>query len=504
MEAVSRLSSVWMSRSRLRRLAQVLSLCIVTFLLQPVTFSAAALEYDAGSLKAELFHREHPFSRLQSTSSIPLGSYAEKLQNDGKRSADRVKALVNKRRSLGQYTAAVASGSTTTLEATLSDAAPAEYVMSISLGTPPQNFVAVADTGSDLTWLQCKPCQNCFNQPGPVFDPSQSSTYRKLNCSSTGCSTFLNQYGAMYVTSCAMNGPMCEYSYLYDDMSNTTGDFSSETLNLKTTSGKHITVPEFWFGCSHSSFSPSALFDSTDGVVGLGQGLISFPAQLGSVFEDKFSYCLVNTSIAAVQSSPLSFGHYAVPHVKLQYTPMICNEDYPYYYYVDLEGISVGGVALDYNSSALALDSAGNGGTILDSGTTFTYLDPLAFDPLLAAIKAKFPSKYPIVNLGSPASYLELCYNVTGQPNYGNDLPAISLKLANHTRWDLAAANAWILLPDTPQVGTFTICLSIMRGSGGGVFSIIGNTQQQDFYVLYDRVDKKIGFAKTDCGSVSS
>ncbi|CAM6096328.1 unnamed protein product [Calypogeia fissa] len=497
MEVVSPRSSLWMARNR--RLAQSIFFCIVTLSFLS-TFSAAN-GVASGSLKAELYHREHPLSRLQqSTISRSCG---EKLQSERKRSADRVEALV-KRRSLVESSAAAMNGSTT-LEATITDYAPAEYVMSISLGTPPQNFVAVADTASDLTWLQCKPCQSCLEQPDPFFDPALSSTYRSLNCSSLGCTSFILQYGAQgYVTSCtALNGPVCNYSYVYGDMSTTSGTFSSETVNLKSTSGQNVSVPDFWFGCSHSSFSDSDLFDSTDGLVGLGQGLISFPSQLGSVFENKFSYCLVNRSLAAIQSSPLLFGSDAVPDLELQYTPMMCNVYYPYYYYVGLEGISVGGVAVNFESSALEIDPYGNRGTIIDSGTTFTYLDPLVFNPFLAAIESKFPSSYHKAVLEEDLSYLELCYDVTGKPNYGEDLPAISLKLANNTSWDLAPENAWLLLEGISEDGTITICLSILRGAPG-VFSIIGSTQQQDFYVLYDRVNDTIGFAKTDCGSMSS
>uniref|UniRef100_A0A7N0VK79 Peptidase A1 domain-containing protein n=1 Tax=Kalanchoe fedtschenkoi TaxID=63787 RepID=A0A7N0VK79_KALFE len=35
---------------------------------------------------------------------------------------------------------------------------PNEYLMKICLGTPPVDIIAVADTGSDLTWTQCQLC----------------------------------------------------------------------------------------------------------------------------------------------------------------------------------------------------------------------------------------------------------------------------------------------------------------------------------------------------------
>ena len=37
-----------------------------------------------------------------------------------------------------------------------------EYLMELSIGMPSVPFVALANTGSDLTWTQCKPCKLCF------------------------------------------------------------------------------------------------------------------------------------------------------------------------------------------------------------------------------------------------------------------------------------------------------------------------------------------------------
>jgi len=57
-----------------------------------------------------------------------------------------------------------------------------EYLMDIYVGTPPRRFRMIMDTGSDLNWLQCAPCLDCFEQRGPVFDPAASSSYRNVTC----------------------------------------------------------------------------------------------------------------------------------------------------------------------------------------------------------------------------------------------------------------------------------------------------------------------------------
>jgi hypothetical protein len=46
-----------------------------------------------------------------------------------------------------------------------------EFLTQIALGTPNQSFTAIVDTGSDLVWTQCLPCESCFPQTGPEFNP---------------------------------------------------------------------------------------------------------------------------------------------------------------------------------------------------------------------------------------------------------------------------------------------------------------------------------------------
>lgn len=62
-----------------------------------------------------------------------------------------------------------------------------EYLMTLSIGTPSQKFSTIVDTGSDLNWVQCLPCQVCYQQPGAKFDPSKSSTFKSVSCNNQLC-----------------------------------------------------------------------------------------------------------------------------------------------------------------------------------------------------------------------------------------------------------------------------------------------------------------------------
>uniref|UniRef100_A0A6N2KE02 Peptidase A1 domain-containing protein n=1 Tax=Salix viminalis TaxID=40686 RepID=A0A6N2KE02_SALVM len=133
-----------------------------------------------------------------------------------------------------------------------------EYLMKLSIGTPPETYSAILDTGSDLIWTQCKPCSQCFDQSTPIFDPKKSSSFSKLPCSSQLCD-------ALPQSSCKDS---CEYLYTYGDYSSTQGILASETLTF----GK-ASVPNVAFGCGADNEGSG--FSQGAGLVGLGRGPLS-------------------------------------------------------------------------------------------------------------------------------------------------------------------------------------------------------------------------------------
>ncbi|KAG6553323.1 hypothetical protein Mapa_005057 [Marchantia paleacea] len=444
-------------------------------------------------IRAELVHRDHE-TRLAERL-----SHGERAERDVKFSRLRAEEL-NARGELRLRSGSERRALAEELQARV-DTAPGEYVMSISVGTPAQNFVAVIDTGSDLTWLQCFPCQDCFEQVNSPYLPLNSSSYSLLPCTDAHCQTFRREYNDEWVTSCnpASNDDLrrvgCRYSYFYADFSNTTGDFVADTLNLQKLDGNVTRVPNFAFGCSRKSFSPTSLFEGSDGLVGLAQGGISFPAQIGSVYGDVFSYCLVNSDSSRSKTSTMYFGaEAAVFNVTgLQYTPLISNKDNPTFYYVGLEGIAVDGVPIDISKDWFAI-SRSRGGVFLDSGTTLTIVEPRALAVLVRVVTQKM--NYSRVD-PSPFEGLDYCWNVRGEFQSDIKGPSISFNFTD-ANYDLAFENAYIRVADR---GYQLLCLAMAPSSEDGAATIIGNIQQRNFHIVYDRVQNRIGFAKKDCSS---
>ncbi|BFI09428.1 hypothetical protein MPTK1_3g04565 [Marchantia polymorpha subsp. ruderalis] len=421
------------------------------------------------SIQAELVHKDHPLRAAPGSL-----SFKERAERDFLSSRRRSEVL----RSRHERWLAGGGGGLPTYVSNLStNVNEAEYVMTISLGTPAQNFVAIADTGSDLTWLQCQPCAHCFPQADPLYDPSRSSSHANLTCADSACQRFTSQYPADWHSNCPVqssSNASCNFFYAYGDGSNTTGDIAVDTIHLTSTDGAVADVPNFAFGCSQSTFSDSGLLSgNVDGLVGLGQGDISFPSQLGASFGNIFSYCLVPAKGVATQTSPLLFGSAALSNVTgIQYTPIL---DDPSVYNVGVQAISVAGQPLGIPSSVFA------NGTTFDSGTTITQLEPQALDALVP---------FPQIPGGISGFH---CWNASGltDADIPRSVPTVSFNLTG-ANYDLTYDNTFLTLDDA------TFCLA-MGNNTLGAGSIIGNYQQRNVYMVYDRANSQIGFVQRNC-----
>jgi hypothetical protein len=74
------------------------------------------------------------------------------------------------------------------------------YFTEIEVGTPPVSQFMVIDTGSDMTWFQCKPC-DCDQTPGHGFDPLNSTSFSVVPCASDACIQ-LRQHGCNNNSQC--------------------------------------------------------------------------------------------------------------------------------------------------------------------------------------------------------------------------------------------------------------------------------------------------------------
>lgn len=342
-----------------------------------------------------------------------------------------------------------------------------EYFSRVGIGSPPKPLFMVLDTGSDVTWVQCQPCTDCYQQADPVFDPSASSSYSTLSCESQPCKS-------LDVMECRNDA--CLYQVSYGDGSYTVGDFVKETLTF----GDSAAVNNIALGCGHDN---EGLFTGAAGLLGLGGGALSFPAQVSAT---SFSYCLVDRD--SNSTSTLQFGSLNGDGVNdgTVTAPLLRNQRVDTFYYVSLAGISVGGQMLSIPPSSFAMDEMGNGGVIVDSGTAITRLQTDAYNSLRDAF-VKGTTHLPST---SGVALFDTCYDLSSKTSV--DVPSISLHFPEGKSLPLPAKNYII-----PVDSTGTFCLAFAPTSSS--LSIIGNVQQQGTRVTFDMDKSVVGFSPNKC-----
>lgn len=343
-----------------------------------------------------------------------------------------------------------------------------EYFTRIGVGTPPKYVYMVLDTGSDIVWLQCAPCKSCYSQTDPVFNPVKSGSFAKVLCRTPLC-------GRLESPGCNQR-QTCLYQVSYGDGSYTTGEFVTETLTFRRTKVERVAL-----GCGHDN---EGLFVGAAGLLGLGRGGLSFPSQTGRTFNQKFSYCLVDRSASSKPSSVV-FGNSAVSRTA-RFTPLLTNPRLDTFYYVELLGISVGGTPVSgISASHFKLDQTGNGGVIIDCGTSVTRLNRPAYIALRDAFRAGASS----LKSAPEFSLFDTCYDLSGKTTV--KVPTVVLHFRG-ADVSLPASNYLI-----PVDGSGRFCFAFAGTTSG--LSIIGNIQQQGFRVVYDLAGSRVGFSPRGC-----
>ncbi|CAM8916458.1 unnamed protein product [Rhodiola kirilowii] len=343
------------------------------------------------------------------------------------------------------------------------------YIVTLGLGTPKTQVSLIFDTGSDLTWTQCQPCARyCHTQVGPIFNPTKSNTFSNISCKSSICSNLRSSTGAP--PGCSSG--TCLYLIEYGDQSFSVGYLSKDKLSISQTDS----FDGFHFGCGQNN---RGLFGGSGGLLGLGRDKLSFVSQTAGKFGKVFSYCL--------PSSPSTTGHLTFGKVndkfnKVAFTKMKIHKEFPSFYFIEMTGISIGGYKLRIPAAIFSL-----GGTLIDSGTVVTRLQPTAY----ALLRAKFRQlmkRYP----AAPAlSILDTCYDLTGFSSVS--VPKLVFEFSNGAVVDVDPAG--ILFPASMT----QVCLAVAPNQDDSDIGIFGNMQQLTYNVVYDVASGRLGFGSHGC-----
>ncbi|KAL6145486.1 hypothetical protein ACLB2K_056172 [Fragaria x ananassa] len=375
------------------------------------------------------------------------------------------------------------------------------YSISLSFGTPPQISTFVMDTGSSLVWFPCTSRYLCSRCSFPNIDPSTipafipklSSSARLLGCKNPKCAWI---FGPEVNTKCPNSSQACPSYVIQYGSGTTAGVLLSESLDFPDK-----TVPDFLVGCSFLSIRQPA------GIAGFGRGPQSLPVQMGL---SKFSYCLVShrfddtpvSSDLVLYSGSTSDGdeiddNHDISYTPFQKNPGAANTAYREYYYLALRKVIVGKKHVKIPYKYLVPGEDDNGGTIVDSGSTLTFMERPVFEAVAEAFATQM-EKYTRAGDIENRTGLKPCFDISKEEKV--DFPELVFQFKGGAKMAMPFNNYFALVTSDGVV-----CLTIVTdgvagpGVAAGPAVILGNFQQQNFYVEYDLERERFGFKKQSC-----
>ena len=352
------------------------------------------------------------------------------------------------------------------------------YYAEIMIGTPPMLQTVIVDTGSRLTAFPCNGCENCGTHMDQYFNYLKSASSRLISCDE-----------GVHCSSC--NNNVCEYSQSYAEGSFISGILIEDKIMLGS-SLDHNHFEEAIIGC-HQKETYLFRTQKADGIMGLGYSSGNIP----SLIDILYSKNNVNTDIFALclgrENGYMTIGGY---NSSLHLSSLEWAGLYDTVFY------SVKAVDVLLEDSSLNLSSKDftqyySSGTIVDSGTTFTYLTKKVFDAVVEGVK-KYCSGEGKCDGEKVSVYGEhMCFKHSSKKyldihDFFNTFPSIKLvveKILVEWRPEYYLFS-W---PNTPD----SYCLGFYSNGNGG--SVLGGNFMRGMDVVFDRTEKKIGFAQSDC-----
>ncbi|KAK3125565.1 hypothetical protein QOZ80_7BG0606660 [Eleusine coracana subsp. coracana] len=346
------------------------------------------------------------------------------------------------------------------------------YTTRLYIGSPPQEFALIVDSGSTVTYVPCASCEQCGNHQDPRFQPDLSSTYSPIKCN-VDCT-------------CDNDKNQCTYERQYAEMSSSSGVLGEDTVSFGRES--ELKPQRAVFGCEISE-TGDLFSQHADGIMGLGRGQLSIMDQLvdKGVISDSFSLCYGGMDIGG--GAMVLGGMPAPPGMVFSRSDPVRSP----YYNIELKEIHVAGKALRLDQRIFD----GKHGTVLDSGTTYAYLPEQAFLAFKDAMTSKVHSLKKI--RGPDPNYKDICFAGAGRnvSQLSEVFPDVDMVFGNGQKLSLSPEN--YLFRHSKVDGAY--CLGVFQ-NGKDPTTLLGGIVVRNTLVTYDRHNEKIGFWKTNCSEL--
>ncbi|KAH8595269.1 putative vacuolar protease A [Bisporella sp. PMI_857] len=312
----------------------------------------------------------------------------------------------------------------------------AQYFSEITLGTPPQTFKVILDTGSSNLWVPSQKCGSIACYLHTTYDSSSSSTYKK-------------------------NGTSFEIRYGSGELS---GFVSQDTLTIGD-----LTVKDQVFAEATEEPGLAFAFGRFDGILGLGYDTISVN-KIVPPFYEMVNQKLLDEPVFAFylgdaedDDSEVTFGGVNEAHYEGKVTTIPLRRKA--YWEVDLDSISFGDATAELD----------NTGVILDTGTSLIVLPTTLAELLNKEIGAK---------KGYNGQYTIECEKRASLPDLTFELSGYKFSI---TPYD------YILEVQGSCISSFT---PMDIPEPAGPLAILGDAFLRKWYTIYDLGNNSVGLAK--------
>ncbi|KAB1669252.1 hypothetical protein ERO13_A01G121200v2 [Gossypium hirsutum] len=345
------------------------------------------------------------------------------------------------------------------------------YTTRLWIGTPPQEFALIVDTGSTVTYVPCSSCAHCGKHQDPRFQPDLSSTYQPVKCNPS--------------CNCDDEQKQCTYDRRYAEMSSSSGVLGEDIVSFGNES--ELVPQRAVFGCENRE-TGDLYSQRADGIMGLGRGQLSIVDQLvdKSVIGDSFSLCYGGMDVGG---GAMVLGKITPP------PEMVFSHSDPFrspYYNIELKEMHVAGKRLKLPTGVFD----GRHGTVLDSGTTYAYFQKDAFVAFSDAILREVHSLKRV--RGPDPNYDDICFSGAGRDvsQLSKSFPEVEMVFNNGNKLLLSPEN--YLFRHTKLIGAY--CLGIFANTEST--TLLGGIVVRNTLVTYDRDNDRIGFLKTNCSEL--
>jgi hypothetical protein len=335
----------------------------------------------------------------------------------------------------------------------------------VYVGTPAQRVSVIVDTGSHHTAFPCAGCKSCGKHTDPYFEPSRSSTLVRLDCSkcvaAARCVAKTCQVSQSYTEGSSWKAVQMKDNYYVG------GDDASAPPRAGE---KWIATP-FVFGCQTYE---TGLFrtQKADGIMGMSmhaQTLVPTMRSANKLGHNSFAMCFMQGG----GTMALGGVDTRIHKEPMQFVPLAKNSGW---FTVQLKDVLLNGKSIGVPESTWNTGK----GTIVDSGTTDTYLPRRAAEQFKRAWHAamgpspKYANSKLAYTAAQAAKFPTITYVFAG---------GVKVDVEGKAYMEKAGAGRWV-----PRV-------YLTEASG----TVLGANFMEDHDCFFDAERRRVGFARADC-----